>query len=261
MEFGKTALVTGGSTGIGRGIVIRLAAIGYDVAFTHLNEPEAAADVSEWIAREYGRKSVVIQGDLADPATPDRYWDEAVDAFGKFDVVINNAGGALKKNITATEMHDMQRLIQVNFTSGIALIRRAALSMIEHGIAGSIVSISSSRAQRAYPHDAIYGGQKAALSRASESMALDLAPYGIRVNCVAPGAIATERASAEYREKFGRKIPLGRMGTPGDIANAVAWLCSEEASYITGITLRVDGGLILPGMPENLSHESDWGQI
>jgi NAD(P)-dependent dehydrogenase (short-subunit alcohol dehydrogenase family) len=99
---------------------------------------------------------------------------------------------------------------------------------------------------------------KAALTRAAETMALEFAPLGIRVNCVAPGAIARE-ANTERGNKLGMKIPLGRMGTPADIGNAVAWLCSDEASYITGITLRVDGGLILPGMPEDISPEAGYG--
>jgi glucose 1-dehydrogenase len=124
--------------------------------------------------------------------------------------------------------------------------------------AGSIIHITSTRAHRAYPYDSIYGSMKAALTRASETMALEFAPYGIRVNCVAPGAIARE-TNTEHGNKLGKKIPLGRMGTPADIGNAVAWLCSDEASYITGTTLRVDGGLIIPGMPEDVSPQAGYG--
>jgi glucose 1-dehydrogenase len=123
---------------------------------------------------------------------------------------------------------------------------------------GSIVHITSTRAHSAHPYDSIYGSMKAAMTRAAETMALEFASSGIRVNCVAPGAIARE-PNTERGNKLGKKIPLGRMGTPVDIGNAVAWLCSDEASYITGITLRVDGGLILPGMPEDVSPQAGYG--
>ena len=145
-------------------------------------------------------------------------------------------------------------------------MQAAATQMVRAKISGSIINITSTRAERAYPCDAVYGGVKAALNRASQSAALDLAPYGIRVNCVAPGAIAVR--SKEYLQKLsiipvdfwdelGTRIPLGRSGTPEDIANAVAFLASDQASYITGEILRVDGGLILPGMPEQRGHS--WG--
>lgn len=137
--------------------------------------------------------------------------------------------------------------------------------MQEHGIHGSIINITSSRGERAYPGDGIYGACKAGLNRAVESFALDVAPYGIRINNVAPGSIQV-RTGEEPDEKtlhmmeiyaqLGKRIPLGRMGRPEDIGKAVAYLASEDASYITGITLRVDGGLILPGMPE---HSPDSG--
>lgn len=145
-------------------------------------------------------------------------------------------------------------------------MQAAAIQMVRAKISGSIINITSTRAERAYPCDAVYGGVKAALNRASQSAALDLAPYGIRINCVAPGAIAVR--SKEYLRKLnlipvdfwdelGTRIPLGRSGTPEDIANAVAFLASDQASYITGEILRVDGGLILPGMPEQ--SDLSWG--
>ena len=107
-----------------------------------------------------------------------------------------------------------------------------------------------------FPGDAAYGGLKAGLQRASESAELDLAPFGIRVNCIAPGAILVREETERNREE-GKKIPLGRKGLPDDIGRAAAWLVSEEASYATGITLRIDGGLMLPGMPED--GVSYWG--
>ena len=122
--------------------------------------------------------------------------------------------------------------------------------MLDNGLKGNLINITSTRAERAYPHDSLYGGMKAALRRASESIAIEFAMNGIRVNNVAPGATELERVKDDYYEKLGRKIPLRRVGTPEDIGEAVHWLASDAASYITGISLRVDGGLILPGMPE-----------
>lgn len=159
--------------------------------------------------------------------------------------------------------------------------------MIDNGIRGSLVNISSSRGERAYANAGIYCGIKACLNHMAEAFALDLAPYGIRVNNVAPGAVRvrtdeellsmTQGKATDYFwdkeflknpelvddhdfwDLLGPRIPLGRVGTPEDIGRAVAFLASEKASYITGVTLRVDGGLILPGMPEDSSMAGkDW---
>jgi glucose 1-dehydrogenase len=156
-------------------------------------------------------------------------------------------------------LEEILRIIHVNFLGAVLMSQLAAAHMSK---GGSIVHITSTRAHRAYPYDSIYGSMKAALTRAAETMALEFAANGIRVNCVAPGAIARE-SNMGQGDKLGKKIPLGRRGTPADIGSAVAWLCSDEAAYITGITLRVDGGLILPGMPEDISPEAGygWGRI
>jgi NAD(P)-dependent dehydrogenase (short-subunit alcohol dehydrogenase family) len=167
------------------------------------------------------------------------------------------------------------------------MMRHAARYMIDNGIHGCLVNISSSRGERAYANAGIYCGIKACLNHMAEAFALDLAPYGIRVNNVAPGAVRvrsdeellamTNGRATDYfwDEKFlknpelvadhdfwdmlGPRIPLGRVGLPEDIGRAVAFLASEKASYITGVTLRADGGLILPGMPEDSSMAGkDW---
>lgn len=143
------------------------------------------------------------------------------------------------------------------------LSKYAVREMIAQGIPGNIIFITSSRGERAYPKDSIYGSMKAALIRAAQSLALEWAPHGIRVNCVAPGATVHKPDQSAEDEPLGRKIPLGRLGTPSDIGEAIAWLCSDAASYITGINLRIDGGLILPGMPEDTSPEAGygWGRV
>ena len=148
------------------------------------------------------------------------------------------------------------------------MMRGASSYFVKNKIKGNIINITSSRGQRAYPEDGIYGGLKAGLNRAIESFALDMASYGIRINNVAPGAIrirSNEELSnqndipIDFWDKLGSRIPLERCGTPDDIAQAVIFLASEKASYITGVTLRVDGGLILPGMPEIVEQGAEAG--
>lgn len=257
----RTAIVTGASYGIGQGIALALARKGYDVLITHLDEEEQADRLAETIRGEFGRRCVVMKGDLSDQRTPVRFWEKAVEEFGLIDALVNNAATHTYKLLTEISPEEMLRTIRVNFL-GAVLMSRQAPDYMPKG--GSIVHITSTRGHRAHPYDSIYGSMKAALTRAAETMALEYAGSGIRVNCVAPGAIARESGSEnDYGERLGKKIPLGRMGTAADIGHAVAWLCSDEASYITGVTLRVDGGLILPGMPEDISPEAGygWGSI
>ena len=165
-------------------------------------------------------------------------------------MLVNNAGVTIFHEITQMPLDRIDYMLDLDFRAPMLLIKYIAKHMIEHQITGSIVSIGSSRAERAYAGDSIYGGMKAALVRASQSIAIELAPYGIRVNTVSPGAIEVREDLKEFYHKLGKRIPLGRVGTPVDIGKAVSWLCSDEASYITGVNMRVDGGLILPGMPE-----------
>jgi len=253
--------VTGASYGIGQGIAYALARKGYDLLITHLDEEEQANQVAQKIHTQYNRHCVVMKGDLSDRQTPALFWEKAVEEFGHIDVLVNNAATHTYKLLTEISLEEMLRTVQVNFLGGILMSQQAPARMPK---GGSIVHITSTRAHRAHPYDSMYGSMKAALTRAAETMALEYAQYGIRVNCVAPGAIARESGPEQERnDRLGQKIPLGRMGTPADIGHAAAWLCSDEAAYITGITLRVDGGLILPGMPEDVSPEAGygWGRI
>jgi glucose 1-dehydrogenase len=256
----KTAIVTGASRGIGRGIALALAERGYDLFITHLNEKAEAEAVARTITDVHGRRCEVMQGDLSLEPIPQETVERAVQAYGHVDALVNNAGVTLLEKITELNVEKMNYLMQLNYRAPMLMIRHAARHMIEQGIKGGIVSITSSRAERAYPLDSVYGGMKAALVRSIQSIALELAPHGIRVNTVGPGAIEVREDAQAFYEQLGGKIPLGRTGLPSDIGSAVAWLLSEEASYITGVNLRVDGGLILPGMPER-SDTSGWGQV
>lgn len=259
---GKTAIVTGASMGIGRGIAMKLAAQGFDLFLCHLDEQEQAAEVAEDIKALYGRRCVTFRGDLRQPETAERLIRGAVDTFGSIQVLVSNAGVTKFHKVREMSAIEFDELIALNYRAPMLLIGLISNHMIDRGIRGSIVQISSSRATRAYPTDALYGGIKAALERSIQTIALELAPYGIRANTVAPGAIQVREDNDFYRQ-LAPKIPLSRVGLPEDIGNAVAFLCSEQSSYITGISIRVDGGLILPGMPETPSYNRDdlWGEI
>ncbi|WP_274650899.1 SDR family NAD(P)-dependent oxidoreductase [Paenibacillus humicola] len=246
----KNALVTGGSLGIGRGIALALAETGYNVAISHLNEPEEAAKVADTIRERYGRSCFVFQGDLTQEDTPARLARQAIDALGDVHVLVNNAGITIMSPLVDMDPARMDALYRLNYRAPLVLMQMIGRHMIERTIRGSIINTASTRGERAYPADSVYGGLKAALIRSVQSIALELAPYGIRVNCIAPGAIQVREARSEHYARLGERIPLGRAGTPADIGGAAVWLASDASSYVTGTTIRVDGGLILPGMPE-----------
>lgn len=210
------------------------------------------------------------KADMAQAGEGEKFFDQAVRELGGLDLLVNNAGVTVFQSILDLEMEETQKMLNLDLLNYLVLSSKAARYMKAHEVKGCIINITSSRAERAYPGDCVYGGIKAAVNRASQSMALDLAPYGIRVNCVAPGAICIrtpEEIKAEGRtelegfwESLGERIPMGRNGTPKDIGRAVVFLASENAAYITGEVLRVDGGLILPGMPEKVENDKNaWG--
>jgi glucose 1-dehydrogenase len=262
LDGGKKALVTGGSRGIGKGIAITLASHGYDIAITHLDEKVEAEQVAQTIEQDYGVKCCVYQADLTSPNAAGEIVEKSIQDLGNIDVLVNNAGLSKFYKMTEVGASDIDYLYNLNFRAPLLAMQSAAKHMIERRIRGSMVNITSTRAERAYPVDAVYGGLKAALKRAVESIAIEFAPYGIRVNCVAPGATKVRDGRQDFYDALGEKIPLGRMGTPTDIGNAIVWLSSEQASYITGTTVKVDGGLILPGMPEDVSRNpgDGWGK-
>lgn len=250
----KKAFVTGGSRGIGKGIVRELAARGYDVAFTYNSQQQEAEQLMEELKNQ-GVEAFTFQASLEQPGAGVQAFAEAVGLLGGLDVLVNNAGVTRFESILDLTEETMDFMINLDFRNYFILMREAARYMADHGIKGSIINITSTRGTRAYAGDSIYGALKAGLNRGIGSVALDLARYGIRVNNVAPGAtrIRTNEelgVTTSFWDELGEAIPMERCGTPEDIAKAVAFLASDDASYITGQTLNVDGGLIIPGMPE-----------
>ncbi len=276
----KKAFLTGGSRGIGKGIVLGLAKAGYDVAFSYASKEEFAEEVARKVEEEYGQKAYCFRAVLDRPETANQAFRQAVDWLGGLDLMVNNAGFMIDEALQDITEENLDRMLTLDFRNFILMMRNAARYMIDRGIRGNIINITSSRGERAYPECGVYCGLKAGLNHAVEAFALDVASYGIRINNVAPGAIRirtkeeireqthgtaadffwrpeyegnTDEVLSDFWDDLGERIPLMRAGLPEDIANAVVFLSSDQASYITGTTLRVDGGLILPGMPENVS--------
>ncbi len=277
----KKALITGGEFGMGRGIALELAKAGYDIAFSYYsgfqNDDKAVKTTEQLLAKE-GAAYWSYPIDLSKPEAPAELFAKAVEDMQGLDLLVNNAGINVPLPVQELIEENVDYLIALDFRAYIMLMHYASKYMIEHNIKGNIINITSSRGERAYPNAGVYCGMKAGLNHMIKAFALDVASYGIRINNVAPGAtrIRTKEelrdmkngeATDYYWEKkflddpnavnydfwdaLGRKIPLQRAGLPEDIGRAVVFLASDNASYITGVTLRVDGGLILPGMPED----------
>ena len=259
----KKAIVTGASRGIGKGIAMCLAAEGYDLAISYASKKEEAEKVAEQIRETYHTRCFAYQAALQEKGAGKALFDRAVADLGGLDLLVNNAGLTIFESLQEIKEETLDLLINLDFKNYILMMREAANYMIASGTKGNIINITSSRGEQSYPEDGLYGGLKAGLNRAICSFALDVSQYGIRINNVAPGAIRIRTreelieggnvAMADFWDELGNRIALGRSGLPEDIGHAVAFLASDKASYITGTTLRVDGGLILPGMPEMIT--------
>lgn len=259
----KKAIVTGASRGIGKGIAMCLAAEGYDLAISYASKKEEAEKVAEQIRETYHTQCLIYQASLQEKGAGKALFDQAVSDLGGLDLLVNNAGLTIFESLQEIKEETLDLLINLDFKNYILMMREAANYMIASGTKGNIINITSSRGEQSYPEDGLYGGLKAGLNRAICSFALDVSQYGIRINNVAPGAIRIRTreelieggnvAMADFWDELGNRIALGRSGLPEDIGHAVAFLASDKASYITGTTLRVDGGLILPGMPEMIT--------
>ncbi|MEV5900724.1 SDR family oxidoreductase [Streptomyces sp. NPDC052127] len=241
---GKTALVTGGRTGIGFGIAAALVERGAKVVITSRSEDElreAAAKLGE-------DQVLAVAGDATDPEHQQTAVAAAVDRFGSLDLLVNNVGGAVRagRRLVETDLAAYRRTIELNLVTSLTWVQAAWRGWLgEHG--GAIVNISSIGSKLSVPDGSAYGTAKAALNHFTRQLAMELAP-AVRVNGVASGTVLTDftKANIEGREdKVVGSIPLKRLGEPADVGAAVAFLLSDEASWITGHTLVVDGGRLL----------------
>ena len=246
----KTAIITGGSGRIGHGLAVVLAGHGYDLAITYARNAEGARRTCREV-EALGRRCFVYQAWLNQPEVPARIVAQARKDLGRLDLIVCNAGTDSRASILTATAEDMDRIYTSNFRAYCLCAGAAARHMVQDGTAGSILFISSTRGQQAYPDDFIYGSQKAAVDRACRSLALELSRYNIRVNTISPGAVWSDEAITTEHPFVSQSIPLHRTGTPRDMGELAAFLAdSDRAGYITGEVIRVDGGLILPGMME-----------
>jgi len=241
--------VTGGDSGIGRGVCFELASHGAAVAVNHLAESDAADEMVEEIAHAGGR-ALAVQMDVSREEDVQRAFAETTTAFGGFDLLVNNAGIEEPFELIEMPLEKWQQVIDVNMTGAFLCAREAARIMRSQGARGAIVNITSVHEQIPWMRFSHYCASKGGLKLFAQSIARELAPHGIRVVSVAPGAIATPinadvLADPEARAEVESEIPWGRWGTVDDVARAVAWVASDAADYVVGSTLFVDGGMTL----------------
>jgi len=240
-QAGKVALVTGGSRGIGAEIARRLAAEGADVGFTYHSGKDEAQQVAAQV-RGYGRRAVTVEADLAEPATAAAVVEAVASELGALDILVNNAGITHWGALAQTRLEDFDRLTAVNARAPFLMMQAAAGTLAD---GGRVVNISSGVTATAVAGISLYSGVKAFLDQVTKVAAIEFAARRITVNAVAPGSIATgpfAHMTAPQRAEAGTAFTLGRIGEPADIAAVVAFLASEDASFITGQVIYAAGG-------------------
>ena len=241
-----TVFITGASRGIGRAAALLFAGQGYLTAVNYNRSKAEALSLIDKI-RSFGGHAVAIQGDVSDFARCAEMIKKAEDAFGPVDTLINNAGISCDKLFTDTSPEDWSRTFAVNVGGAYNCCRAVLPGMISRK-RGSIVNVSSMWGVTGGSCEVAYSASKAAVIGFTQALAKELAPSGITVNCVAPGAIDTEmnaHLTAEERRMLEEEIPLGRMGSPEEVAAAIAFLAGEDARYFTGQVLSPNGGIVI----------------
>ena len=239
---GKTALVTGASGGLGAAIARVLHGAGAKVVLSGTRRPPLDA-----LAEELGPRAFVVPADLADPASGDGLVKAAEEAAGPVDILVNNAGLTRDQLAMRMKDEDWQKVIDVDLTAGFRLARAALRGMMKRRW-GRIIGITSVVGVTGNPGQANYAAAKAGMIGMSKALAAEIASRGITVNCVAPGFIATamtEALSEDQKSRIAATVPMGRMGTPEEVAACVLFLASDEARYVTGHTLHVNGGMAM----------------
>jgi NAD(P)-dependent dehydrogenase (short-subunit alcohol dehydrogenase family) len=241
------AIVTGGNSGIGRATSVALAARGFDVGIVwHRDEERARSAVAE--CREHGVRAEARHADLEQVPGADAVIDELADALGGIDALVNNAGTGHDTPFLETDLDTFRQVVELDLVAPFRCAQRAARRMVEQGRGGRIVNVTSVHEHVPLEGSAAYVAAKHGLGGLTKVMALELAGHGITVNSVAPGEIATRMTGQEDQDPHGEErpgVPAGRPGDAREIGAVIAFLCSDEASYVTGQSYVVDGGMLL----------------
>ena len=247
MENKKTALVTGAARGIGREIASKLAKEGYDVAINYRNMTDELNELKSEIESKFGVKCQLVQGDVSSFEDAEKMVKETVENLGKIDVLVNNAGITRDGLLMRMSKEDFEKVIDINLVGTFNVTRNVIPLMIKQK-SGRVINISSVVGVAGNAGQTNYSASKAGIIGFTKSLAREVASRNILVNAVAPGFIATDMTSIltdAQKENINAQIPLKRMGTAEDVANVVKFLASDEASYITGQVIHVDGGMIM----------------
>jgi 3-oxoacyl-[acyl-carrier protein] reductase len=240
---GKVAIVTGGPRGIGRGIAVQLARAGARVVVGY-HQNRAAAEAVQLEIERAGGEAALVQGSVADDKVAAGLVAEAIGRFGRLDVLVNNAGVLLRQFAMLIKPDSWRAALDVNLT-GAFFCAQAALPAFVEQRSGSIINIASVVTVRGLPGQVCYASAKAGLLGMSRTLAKEVARYGVRVNSIAPGYVATDMLSEQEIKEAASLVPLKSLGTPDDVAHMAVFLATDHARYITGQTMVVDGGLSL----------------
>jgi len=244
---GKVALVTGGCRGIGSGIAAAFAREGARVAINYNSSAGAASELVKSIQEEKG-EAISIQGDVGSAESVLSMIEKVTEEFGRIDILVNSAGTLSSAPVLELDPNEVKRVFETNVFGLFTISQLAAKKMVSQGDGGAILNISSLVAFRPFLGASHYNASKAAVTSFTRSMALELGRYRIRVNELCPASVETDMIRKALQDPENvqmrrRTIPLGRIGTPEDLAGAAVYLCSDEASWITGVSIYTDGGL------------------